>query len=1163
MPYVGINIGAVTVTGACLDDDQVRYCTVNHQGRPLRVVDQLVEESPLGSVFGVSGHLGHISEAAATQAAVEHVGGDFDAVASLGGEVFAVYLLEGTRIFTVLSHNKCAAGSGEFFVQQIGRLGLDTATAIDRSFRGKIIPLASRCSVHCKSDITHKLNRQEATTEDVLHTLHGSMADKVVSLLQQAQRRVRRLLVVGGVSQNRAVIASLEDKLAPARVVVLPESPYFEALGTALLTRAEPLCDTPKLGAKPVLETLPPLARYEGKVTRVSCAPPDRSAAGPFVLGVDAGSTTTKAVLMHPGTRKMVASHYARTDGDPLGAARRCLHALADQVADAQICLDSTTGSARDLIGAYLGTSHVYNEISAHAAGAASFDPLVDTIFEIGGQDSKYIFLRNKVPLDYAMNAACSAGTGSFLEECARGDLGLPLTEIAGAALRADTPVQFKATCAAFMNSDIRGALQDGYSREDVAAGLVYSIVRNYLSKVKGRRPIGKKVFFQGGVAMNTAVANAFAQFTGTQVVIPPHPELLGAVGVALLALQRSQDDTAGKVVALAALATAAMNAVGDFTCRACPNQCTIARFKVAGRGFSFGGRCSRFENLRKRKRATVDLDDPVGRRNELVFAPGPSRPQPATGRIGIPRALTTHSLYPLYSTFFRELGLEVVLSGVDSAGWMKANSAFCFPVQIAHGAVLDLATGGTDLIFLPHVNRMPKPEGTRDSYLCPITQASPYFISKAFPHVHFLSPVLNFAHGYEACDAMVEMASSRLSFSKPVAEEAYREAVRMQVETEQSMRRLGQQALSDALNDGQPTIILVGRSYNTFPPEASLSVARKLSSMGIRVIPCDCLPQEQTGPTSWYYPNIIINAVELAKRHPRLFLLYVSNFSCTIDAFIYSVLASKLGSKPYLILEIDAHTADAGIQTRLEAFLDIIQNHRSDPIGTKPFTPSIIGADGETTTSAGRRLPLTDPRVKLYFPTFSHYHCRAVALAARWLGLNVGPTMELDRSHLERGLRYTSGRECLPLPISIGQMLQAHDYREPDEVVGFYMMRGGAPCVVECYADFFRQFIQEHKLEDLFIFDPHEGNNYYGLSLRSLGDYLVPMVTLADVFVEMQQSLRVVGEPGSMELLRGYWSQYVDSATSLKNGACLPEGLSARSEELPDKLAEIPPLAI
>ncbi|MCS6318362.1 MAG: activase, partial [Nitrospira sp.] len=244
-----------------------------------------------------------------------------------------------------------------------------------------------------------------------------------------------------------------------------------------------------------------------------------------------------------------------------------------------------TTGSARELAGAYLGTEHVYNEISAHAAGATHFDPEVDTIFEIGGQDSKYIYLRNGVPIDYAMNNACSAGTGSFLEESAHGDLGITVSDIAGLAIAAPSPVHFKATCAAFINSDIRLAQQKGHPRDNIVAGLVYAIADNYLNRVKGPRYVGKKVFLQGGVALNHAVGYAFAHSVGRDVVIPPSPELLGALGVGLLALKRCGALT-GHTVDLLTLGTPDMQLVGRFTCGACKMYCSIDRFMVAGRRF-------------------------------------------------------------------------------------------------------------------------------------------------------------------------------------------------------------------------------------------------------------------------------------------------------------------------------------------------------------------------------------------------------------------------------------------------------------------------------------------------------------------------------------------------------------------------------------------------
>ena len=419
MSYVGINIGALTVKVAAIRGTARNATVVAHQGRPLEVLREILARPEFADAeyFGVSGQLGHVPEVTAIQRALREVEGTFDAVASLGGESFLVYLLVDGKLTNVLSHNKCAAGSGEFFVQQIGRMGLGMEEAVRRSFDGKVVPLASRCSVHCKSDITHKLNRNEARPEDILHTLHDSMANKVIALLEKGVRAPTRVLLIGGVTHNDAMLAALRAKLPQTEFVVLPESPWFEAWGTALLTRDEPHERSPKLAAQPELGHLPPLHQYGERVHVIAAPPVQAPPDGPLVLGVDAGSTTTKAVLLDPMTHKVVAFHYGRTKGNPVAATRECLHALVNALGNRPIGLVGTTGSARELAGAYLGTEHVYNEISAHAAGATHFDPDVDTIFEIGGQDSKYIYLRNGVPIDYAMNNACSAGTGSFLEE--------------------------------------------------------------------------------------------------------------------------------------------------------------------------------------------------------------------------------------------------------------------------------------------------------------------------------------------------------------------------------------------------------------------------------------------------------------------------------------------------------------------------------------------------------------------------------------------------------------------------------------------------------------------------------------------------------------------------------------------------------------------------
>ena len=1151
---VGINIGALTVKVAALLGGTNIARVAAHRGRPLETLRELLAGAEFAGAehFGVSGRLGHVSEASAIQRAAREVPGDFDAVAALGGESFLAYILADGRIINVLSHNKCAAGSGEFLVQQIGRMGIGMEEAIQRSFEGKVVPLASRCSVHCKSDITHKLNRNEATLEDILRTLHDSMASKVVALLEKGQRPLRRVLLIGGVARNAAMVAALREKLPATEFAVLPESPWFEAWGTALLTRDRPVHRKPHLAESARFSRLPSLARYGDRVQVLAAPPWQAPPDGPMVLGVDAGSTTTKVVLLDPKTRAVVASHYTRTNGDPVAATRQCLHALADRIGNRSVDLVATTGSARELTGAYLGTEHVYNEISAHAAGAHHHDSEVDTIFEIGGQDSKYTYLHNGVPIDYAMNNACSAGTGSFLEESARGDLGMDVADIADLALAAPSPVHFKATCAAFINSDIRIAQQEGHCRADIVAGLVHAIAANYLNRVKGPRCVGKRVFLQGGVALNRAVGHAFAHSVGRQVVIPPHPELLGALGVALLALARSNGATAA-AKELRALAAPEMQLVDRFTCKACRMYCSIDRFEVAGRKFPFGGRCSLYENVWKRRSRTVAAPDLVERRNELLFGRPPVVARCNRVRVGIPKALTTHSLHPLFSSFFTGLGFEVVLSDIDARGELKSNAGFCFPAQIAHGAVLDLVRNGIDLVFLPHVLHMPRVDPAQDCCLCPISQASPYFLAKAFGEVRFLSPVLDFGNGYARCSSLVQMAVEELGLPRELCAEAWTAAVNAQVAVELKLGELGSHALAEAIEKGEPAVLLAGHSYTAFSAEASQSVGRKLASMGIATIPADCLAPVGQGPTSFHFANQILNAAAIVKQHANLFLLCVSNFSCTIDAFTQSVVASELDAKPYLILEIDAHTADAGVQTRLEAFLDIVRNHRADSSGARaPFTVCRLGRHGEVTLSNGSTVRITDPRVKIHFPSFSSYHTQGIAMATRWLGLHTGEATLLDRAQLERGLRHTSGRECLPLPICIGQLLQVHEQRQPGEVAGFFMLRGGAPCAVDCYMGYFERFLAEQRLPDLFLLNPDADNDFLGFDEARLTRCLAPAIVVADILVEIEQVLRVVGAEGSLARLQEEWDRLVRAARS-------PDEFEAGLPRFVDRLASLP----
>ncbi|MBN1330357.1 MAG: hypothetical protein JXA54_12860 [Candidatus Heimdallarchaeota archaeon] len=1123
----------------------------SHLGKPLEVLDTLLKEKIKSNerFYGVSGSFGSITEIVAVERGLNSFNENFDAVLSLGGEAIVLYLLsEDKHIINVLSHDKCAAGSGEFFNQQIDRLGLSLSDAISLAKKGKKIEIASRCSVHCKSDITHKLNRGEASIEDLLASVLASMANKVKGLVIRSRANIKRLFVIGGVLLNDAFIKFLKEELEDVEIIIKDVSPVFEAYGTALITMDHPNQRELVLRTSRSFSNLPSLSHYEKQVQIIEPVEFKREfdSKSSLMLGIDVGSTTTKAVLVDPTDMSILASHYGRTNGNPVEATKKCIKEIISRVGNCDVNLVGVTGSGRQLVGAYLGTSAVFNEISAHAQGAVYFDPEVDTIFEIGGQDSKYMFLHNGVPIDYAMNATCSAGTGSFLEESAKGDLGIDVYSISQTAINAENPVRFKADCAAFINSDIRTALQEGYARDDIIGGLVYSIVDNYLNKVKGSRPVGNKVFFQGGVAKNHSVGYAFAEATGKQIIIPPNPELMGALGIVLIAkMKYEHHEIVGMPLdtSLKSLIKEKLKHLGSFTCKSCKNYCKIERYEVGGRKFAFGGSCTRYEHLWKGSEKIDEKEDLVEKRNDLILGLETNLLETENStkeKIGVPRALLTHSLYPLYKTFLEELDYEVILSDIDEEKELMTNAPFCYPIQILHGAVLDLVKKNITTIFLPHVHSMPIGKNWTLSTFCPITQASPYFIRESFRDVTILSPVLDFEKGYDFDKSLIKMAVEKLNRSKKKAQAAFEKAIKKQKDIEEQFITWGKETIEKIKGTNEIGILLVGRSYNAFPPETSLKIPRKLASMGVHVIPFDFLEKGGEADIPWYFANYAKAAIDIALQNENLYVLYINSFSCTIDAFGQNYLRTEMGSKPYLVLELDAHSADSGIQTRLEAFLEIIKNYQTKKrvVKEQPFqVAQVKRRNGKVVviTSEGKTLDIKDPRVTLHLPSFSKYHTDIGEKVLKMFGYNAGESSEIKLEYLVKGYRYSSGKECIPLPVVLGHILSLVEKRKPGEVIGLYMIRGGSPCAVYSYFHYIQQFLEKNRIENVFIFRFDYLTKFLGMKLKHVIRFIPPSIIIGDLIGEIESSLHVVGEEGSLELLQKYWVEFLDSIVSRK----------------------------
>ncbi|WP_460049990.1 acyl-CoA dehydratase activase [Spirochaeta dissipatitropha] len=1197
---IGLNVGSSSVKLVMLEGDRIIYQkSVPHDGEFAETARKLLAElntcSVPALVTGTEGRLQfrlkNTVEPVCVEAALAGSGSRPNAVVSLGGEDMVLYTVDDSgRIITSFSGSKCASGTGEFFKQQLGRMDMQLDQVAGVSSDCRVMSLSARCSVFMKSDCTHRLNKGEATKHDIVVSMSDVMATKVADFLRRAKILSGEVLLTGGVTQNPHMLRSLQEKMPEIRFNVPDTAPVFEAYGAALLAaeNGTPLPEPKDL----LLPNRVKFDRYEslepqlGRVTYLDSPRGTVKVGGEYILGVDGGSTTTKACLIDIEDGTIVAEHYGRTHGDPVNALKECLVKIDEQVkaviGDAPIMISTaaTTGSSREILGVFLETQAVYNEIIAHAVGTTHFDPEVDTIFEIGGQDAKYVYIKNQVPIDYAMNEACSAGTGSFLEESASGDLNIKHAhEIGPVALKATAPLKFGEHCSAFINSDIRNAIQQGADKADITAGIVTSIVSNYLNRVVGNRSIGKKIVLQGGVAKNIAVAPAFALLLDKEILVPPNPELMGAYGVGLLAMQKLEDGLLQKqVYRIDEILQTEIVYEREFTCKVCENFCPIRILNINGHKYKFGGRCNLYANSRKKKNfRDSEIVNYVEKRMDLMFsemAPPDldSAEAPVMGRrditVGIPRSFSVYTMYPLYSWFFHELGIRTVLSEeICAEGVARVESTYCFPAEIAHGTVQDILNRGADYIFLPHYRDMPSYEKDVHANFCPITQGLPYYLKKAFPELteeRMLQPVVSFKYGRKkAMSYFVEMAAG-LGISAAEAERAFDAAYAKQDEYFLKAREMGLQAIAEARAADRPVVALLGRPYNAFTKDANMGIPRKFTSRGCTIIPYDILPFEDEGifPNMyWYYGQQDMKAAQFLKNEENIYVTFITNFSCAPDSFMLHYLKWIMGTKPFLILELDSHSADAGIDTRVEAFLDIIEGYRSK-IGdlkqerydnglrfVNPGNENIYIRDEHNK----RDIPIRgNKRVKVLVSNMGDLGARMVAEVINSTGIDAVALPPADHKTLQIARSHSSGKECVPSHLVLGgalKFLASEEYRK-DEIYLLFVPITTGPCRTGQYFVFYENLFRDLHIENVVVFTMSADNSYTELGPMFSRHVWWAMV-ISDYMKDIENTLRACAEDpaAAMVEFHKHWNELI-AVASTDVTKCLPV-LQTISDEL------------
>jgi len=1145
MKALGLCLGASTVSIVQIEQSSatggnprvVQSSLHPHEGNPKQTLLSAIKDLDLQSFdrIGATGrkfrsfvNISSISEPEAVEYAYRFVKPQnisCPAVVSAGGETFMVYVLDRFgQISNVLTGNKCASGTGEFFLQQLRRMNVTMEEAAQWAVAIEPHHVSGRCSVFCKSDCTHATNKGIPKSK-VTAGLCQMMANKILELLKKVERK--NIMITGGTARNQMMTAYLRREISG--LIVPEEAPYFEALGAALWAlenETTEILDTSELFSTNAasFDILPPLHDFQDMVEFKTIEKGVPRPGDQCILGLDVGSTTTKAVLMRKTDNTMLATIYLLTNGDPVGASRLCYRSILNQIeakvnpSDISIVGLGVCGSGRQIAGLHALTDGVINEIIAHAAAAVYFDPAVDTIFEIGGQDAKYTYITTGVASDYAMNEACSAGTGSFLEESAYETLGVKMEDIADIALQGSNPPNFNDQCAAFIASDIKNAIHEAVEHQDIVAGLVYSICMNYSNRVKGNRPVGQKVFMQGGVCYNKAVPFAMASLVGKPIIVPPEPGLMGAFGVALEVKERLAKGLMEKDhFDLDSLANREVKYGRTFNCKGgkekCDRRCKIAMIELEEQKYPFGGACNKYYNLRHNIKHDVENLDLVRIRQQLVYEKYAAQPlspnrKKTSGRVGINRSFMVNTYYPLYATFFSELGFEPLLpDSLSQEGFDQKNAAFCYPAELAHSFFYTLLQMDPppEFIFLPHFKALPALDDHTSSQVCPFVQAETFYLQATFREklenikkkgTKVLAPLIDLGQGMESAGkALVETAFQMGVRQKP-AKQAFSKALAKQNECLDKMAASGKRALEQLEADpDQTAVVLFGRAYNGFVEEAHMGIPHKLASRGILVLPFDLLMfdgEKTKRHMYWGIGQRIIKAARFVKKHPQLFGTFITNFSCGPDSFLIGYFRDIMERKPSLTLELDSHTADAGLETRIEAFLDIVSAYRQLTAAKRivqkkrSFVPARTFIDNDVAkviTSSNEVLPMTDPRVKLLVPSMGNTSSESLAAVFRGFGIRAAAHPPSDESVLKLGRANTSCKECLPLILTTGTLLNyTLNGRKEGEVLVYFMPTSSGPCRFGQYHIFIEDLVKRQQIADVATFSLTSEDSYGGL---------------------------------------------------------------------------------
>lgn len=859
------------------------------------------------------------------------------------------------------TNGECAAGTGSFIDQQAMRMKVEVEKIGERVKDAKhSARIAGRCSVFAKSDMIHA-QQKGASPEEILKGLMHAVARNFKSNVARGRKFSPPALFLGGVAANRGVFEALIDTfdLGEGDLIRPDHFRHYSAAGVAMLVSekygtaevvGKKQAQMEKMGVEKKIFFQSPLVRdnvvFLRDVGGKDSATGEDGSFGNVFIGIDVGSVSTNfAVVNDDGD--VIAEVYVGTDGRPVSVVSKNLEDLGKKFEwNAVVRGVATTGSGRELVGELVGADVIIDEITAHKTGASFiadryFNSTVDSIFEIGGQDSKFISIRDGIVVDFAMNDACAAGTGSFLEEQAV-KIGVKIKdEFAKRAFSSTNPLKLGERCTVFMEQDVSSYMKRGAPIDDIVAGLAYAVVLNYLNRVVRGRPLGERIFFQGGTAYNDSVAAAFSIILGKEIIVPPHNGVMGAIGAALVAkekFEKLEEPSRFRGFYLDGMSLDRR----EFVCRACSNECEVKEISIEGEKTYWGDKCS--ERFRKPPKVPVKpvSEDLVSYKVSLLN----SLLNDAGGRgkllVGIPRSLYFYERFPFWSGFFQYLDVSVKTTPQTSRVIAEEGSDIsisepCFPVKAALGHVSFMLKemAEADFYFLPNVINAERTEKSTETHYCPWGQTLP-FVASANPELlkhmdsKVISPTVYFRDGEKFVANDLYDSFKRFGWKKATIKDAISFGYECYRKFMGKVINAGEKTLREIEEVGGKAILLLGRPYNIYDREMNLNIPSKIREYyGLDVVPHEFIPRIDGIDISdlnwnmfWSLGSKLIKAARWAQRMKNMSIIYVTNFNCGPDSFIRHYI-EKASGRPFLTLQFDGHGNDAGYMTRIEAHLD------------------------------------------------------------------------------------------------------------------------------------------------------------------------------------------------------------------------------------------------